>query len=176
MIPRVLGSALAQSRRSSFVKQYLYLLWPDANGLLLELARRLGDEIITPGEQVSLFAVCLRKGAENFHRRKGRYNPTTWNQNVFLLFFQGVFSYATKAYDCRVRTASGASWEITQLPYLDWRSRNPGTIEVCWLPESASKDRAGELCRMVLSGCNYRHTWTVRQLLGALEGDEDLVR
>jgi hypothetical protein len=119
-------SALLQSRRSSFVKHYLLMLWPDADRLLLELARRLGDEIRLPGRPVSLLADSLAAGAENFYRRKGRYDSSTWVGNVFLHFCQGVFCRAAAAFSCRVRTAAGAYWEVAEQPFLDWRLENPG--------------------------------------------------
>ncbi|MBW1952085.1 MAG: hypothetical protein JRI66_03250 [Deltaproteobacteria bacterium] len=171
---RVLESAMAKSRRGNFVKRYLYLLFPDSQGLLLELARRIGDEVKLPGEKLSLLAVCLREGAGNFYRRKanGRYNSSTWDQNVFLYFFQGVFWRASEIFDCRVLTLDGSCWEVTSLPYLDWRLQHPGEIEVCW-PETRlepGNPGAGKLCRLVLAGRDYRCTWAVRQLINLLEG------
>ncbi|MHB9071999.1 MAG: hypothetical protein ACYC6G_00585 [Desulfobaccales bacterium] len=171
VMSRVLESALVRSRRSSFVKQYLYLLWPASEGLLLELARRLGDETSLPGTPVSLLAGSLAEGAENFYRRKGRYSAATWDQNVFLHFFQGMFCRAAAVFGCQVRTPDGGCWEVEHSPYLDWRLENPGGIEVCWQPEASPGDRAGELCRLVLAGCNYPGTWAVGQLLQLLDGE-----
>jgi hypothetical protein len=162
-----LGAALIRSQRGSFVRQYLYLLWPGSAGLLLELARRLGNEIGLPGEPVSLLADSLAAGANNFYRLKGRYHPATWDQNVFLHFFQGAFGRAGAVYGCRVRTVSGdESWEVSHRPFLDWRREHPGAIEVDWLPEIVSE--AGNLFNLVLSGCNYPRTWMLEQLAGLL--------
>ena len=169
---QVLESALNRSRRSSFVKQYLYILWPESRGLLLELSRRLGDEVRLPGARVSLLADCLAEGAENFYRCKGRYHSTTWDSNVFLHFFQGVFFQAAAVFDCQVRTAPGGCWEAAHMPYLDWRLENPGAIEVSWPPAADSDGQAGRLCRLILSGRPYPCAWIVEQLLGLL-GDGD---
>jgi len=174
---RVLESAMLRSRRSSFVKQYLYMLWPGSEGLLLELARRVGEEISLPGEPVSLLACSLAEGANNFYRRKGRYNSATWDQNVFLHYFQGVFCRAAAVFGCRVRASNGGCWELTEQPYLDWRLENPGNIEVSWEPNAAAKgldcDGAGRLCRLVLSDSNYPCTWAGGRLLDLLGGNVD---
>jgi len=77
LVSQVMQSALLQSRRSSFVKHYLLMLWPDSEKLLLELARRLGDEISLPREPVSLLADSLAAGAENCYRWKGLYDSAT---------------------------------------------------------------------------------------------------
>lgn len=165
---------MVRSRRSSFVKQYLYMLWPASEGLLLELARRLGDEVSLPGAPVSLLAGSLAEGAENFYRRKGRYSAATWDQNVFLHFFQGVFCRAAAVFGCRVRTPDGGCWEVEHRPYLDWRLENSGGIEVSWQPEEAwgapDNGQAGRLCRLILTECNYPPTWALGELLRSLEG------
>ena len=166
-----------RSRRSSFVKQYLLMLWPGSEGLLLELARRLGNEISLPGEPVSLLAGSLAEGANNFYRRKGRYNAATWDQNVFQHFFHGAFCRAAAAYACRVRTEAGACWEVRERPFLDWRLENPGGIEVGWEPETATKgldgDEARRLCHLVMHDSNYPCTWAGRRLLDLLGGNVD---
>jgi hypothetical protein len=156
------------------------MLWPGSEGLLLELARRVGDEISLPGEPVSLLAGSLAEGTNNFYRRKGRYNPATWDQNVFLHYFQGVFSRAAAVFGCRVRASNGGAWEVAERPYLDWRLENPGNIEVSWEdPQSATKglsgdgDGAGRLCRLVLSDSNYPCTWAGGRLLDLLGGNVD---
>ena len=166
----VLQSAMTRSRRSSFVKQYLLMLWPGAEGLLLELARRLGDEISLPGETVSLLAGSLAEGAHNFYRCKGRYSASTWDQNIFLHFFQGVFCRAAAVFGCRVQTGSGGCWEVTHRPYLDWRQENPGGIEVSWEPAAAPVAGPEQLCRLVLAECNYPRTWVAGQLMELLGG------
>lgn len=169
---RILASALCRSRRRNFVRHYLFLLWPDSERLLLELARRIGGEVNLPGDRQSLLAACLSAGAGNFYRRKSRrYHPAAWDQKVFLDFFHGVFRQAAAIYDCRVLTREGAWWEAIYLPYLDWRRRHPGEIEICWQSRDFPVvDRAAvRLCRLVLSGCGYRRTWTVKQLLNSLE-------
>jgi hypothetical protein len=169
----VLQSALARSRRGNFVRQYVYLLWPGSKILLLELARRLGDEISLPGEPVSLLAGSLAAGAENFYRRKGYYDSATWDGHVFVHFYQGVFCRAAAVFGCRVRTAAGGCWEVAQQPFLDWRLENPGEIEVGWQAEvlpTPADGRPGRLCRLVLSGCGDYHHWAVERLLGRLEG------
>ena len=171
LMSQVLESALVRSRRSSFVKQYLYLLWPASEVLLLELARRLGDEISLPGAPVPLLTGSLAEGAENFYRRKGRYSAATWDQNVFLHFFQGMFCRAAAVFGCQVRTSGGECWEVEQRPYLDWRLEYPGGIEVSWQREAPPGDRAGELCRLILAGSNYPGTWAVGQLLQSLDGE-----
>ena len=170
---KVLESALVQSRRTGFVRQYLCLLWPASEGLLLELARCLGDEVSLPSASVSLLAGSLAEGGNNFYRRKGRYSAATWDQNVFLHFFQGVFCRAAAVFGCRVLTSDGGCWEVEHRPYLDWRLEHPGGIEVSWQSQEALEalpgDQAGRLCRLVLSGCNYSGIWAVGQLLESLE-------
>jgi hypothetical protein len=159
------------------VKQYIHMLWPGSKVLLLELARRLGDEICLPGEPVSLLAGSLAEGANNFYRLKGPYNAATWDQNVFLYFYQGVFCRAAAVFGCRVRTGAGECWEVTQRPYLDWRLENPGGIEVSWEPEATAKgldgDGAGQLCRLVMDASNYPCTWAGQRLLDLLGGNVD---
>ncbi len=153
------------------MKQYLYVLWPASEGLLLALAQRLGDEISLPGKPVSLLASSVAEGANNFYRRKGRYSASAWDLNVFLHFYQGAFTRAAAVFGCRVRTPDGSCWESRQEPYLDWRQKHPGGIEVSWQPDTSAGNGAGELCRLILSGCNYPGTWVVEQLLSLLDGD-----
>lgn len=128
-----------------------------------------------PGQPVSLLADSLAEGAESFYRRKGRYDPATWDGNVFLHFYQGVFHRAAAVFACRVRTAAGVDWDVAQQPFLDWRQENPGGLEVNWQPEALpgahGGDLPGRLCRLVLSGCHYR-PWAVERLLGLLESGD----
>jgi len=132
--------------------------------MLLELSRRLGDEIRVPGARVSLLADCLAAGVENFYRRKGRYHPATWDSNVFLHFFQGVFIRAAAVFACRVQAADGGSWEVESLPYLDWRLEHPGAIEMLWGPPSEAGGQAGRLGRLILGARHYPCAWLVEQL------------
>ena len=172
---RVLQLALTQSGRSNFIRQYLYLLWPEAQGILLALARQIGGEIKLPDGKTPLLAVCLRHGAANFYERKRyiRYNPATWDHNVFVFFFQGLLNQAAEIFDCRVSTAAGSCWEAIKLPYLDWRLHNPGEIEVYWPAggKEASDQAAVQLFRLVLGDHEHRHIWTVNQLINLLGGD-----
>jgi hypothetical protein len=165
---------MEQSRRGNFVKQYLWMLWPGSKVLLLELARRLGDEITLPGESVSLLADSLAAGANNFYRCKGRYNPATWCHNLFQHYYQGVFSRAALVYGCRAQTANGGYWEVEQVPYLDWRLENPGALEVSWDPEALSAGGPARLCRLLVDAGHYR-TWAVEQLLQGF-GEEEHVQ
>lgn len=162
---QALGSALTSSRRSSFVKHYLLVLWPNSTMILMELARRLGDEIGLPGESTSLLANCLAEGAANFYRlKKERYNSSTWDLNLFLQFYHAVFSRATAIFNCRVCTHDGACWDVTKQPYLDWRLENPGPIEVSWQAQVSPGNQAEHLFNLVLSGSQYPRNWSVEQL------------
>lgn len=165
-------AALNRSQRGSFVKQKLYLLWPDSRAILEELAGRLGNEVALPGEPLPLLTASLSEGVEDFYRLKGRYDSSTWDLSVFLLFFRGVFTRASEVFGCRV-SAGGACWEVENVPFLPWRQENPGGLEVSRLPEEPPDDRALRLCRLVLGGSGYPRTWAVEQLLGLLGENKD---
>lgn len=162
---QTLESALTRSRRSSFVKHYLLVLWPYSERILLEMARRLGDEIALPGDPCSLLANCMTEGAENFYRKKGRYNSSTWDKDIFLHFYQAAFARAAAIFDCEVRPQNGNCWDVTRQPYLDWRLENPGPIEVTWKPPASPAADAGHLFDLVFSACQYPRNWMVEQLL-----------
>jgi len=90
--------------------------------------------------------------------------------DVFLHFFQGVFSRAAAVFAIRVQTTAGADWKVAEQPFLDWRQENPGDLQVAWRREALSApddDHPGRLCRMVLAGCDYR-PWMVQRLLSLL--------
>ena len=93
---QVLQSALKPLRRRSFLQSYLLVLWPDSERILLEMARRIGGEVLVPGETTPLLTAGLGAGIKKFdhHRKQDGYNPRTWASNVYLHFWQGTVEAA----------------------------------------------------------------------------------
>ena len=127
---QTLQSALKAVRRRSFLQSYLLVLWPDSERVLLEMARRLGGEVLVPGGTNSLLTASLGAGIKKFdhHRKQDGYNPRTWASNVYLHFWQGAVETAAQVMSFKAHAATGI-WNPAELPFLDWRSEHPGEIE-----------------------------------------------
>lgn len=128
---QALRSALTPVRRRSFLRTYLLVLWPSSERLLLELARRLGSEVLAPESPMVLLSMSIRAGISNFDRRRDRsgYDPRTWAANIYVHFWQGVMKEAAPVMGCRGYTAGGV-WEPARRPFIDWRLEHPG--EIAW--------------------------------------------
>lgn len=125
----VLQNSLRSVRRRSFFRSYLLLLWPDSERLLLEMARRLGDEVHAPDSATPLLVASLTAGINNFdrHRKRESYNPTTWVSNVYLHFWQGAMEMAGLSMGIRCHSNDDV-WNPAHQPFLDWRSKHTGDV------------------------------------------------
>ncbi len=80
----VMQAAVKQSGRQSFFRTSLFRLWPDAQPLLVEVSRRLGDEIRLPEDRQPLLVRSLRAGVAHFNSlhkprsRHGFYRLADW--------------------------------------------------------------------------------------------------
>ena len=162
---QVLQSALRPVRRRSFLKDYLLVLWPDSERLLLEMARRLGNEVPAPGGTTPLLTASLGEGIKKFdhHRRQDGYHPRTWADNIYLHFWQGALTTAAAVMGYRGHAAGGV-WDPERLPFLDWRTEHPGEIEWEYHPVARPATEAERLYLLLL-GCAAPRPWVVRELL-----------
>jgi len=164
---QALRSALTPVRRRSFLRNYLLMLWPSSERLLLELARRLGGEVCAPGTPVTLLSASIRAGVRNFDRRRDRngYDPRTWAGNIYVHFWQGVMEAAAAVMGCQGHTVCGV-WEPARRPFIDWRLEHPGEIVWKWIPVLRPTTEAERLYRLILR--DGPQTRVVRALLQVL--------
>lgn len=161
-------SALRSVRRRSFIRSYLLLLWPDSERLLLEMARRLGDEVHEPGSTTPLLAACLTAGINKFdqHRKREGYDPATWVSNVYLLFWQGAMEMVALSMGIRCHSADGV-WKPARQPFLDWRSEHAG--DVTWEYSQVMRPAAeAERFYRLLLGREGPRPWVVKEVLRRL--------
>lgn len=167
---QVLQSALKSVKRRSFFRSYLLILWPDSEELLLEMARRLGVEILAPGSITPLLTAALAAGIKKFdyHRKRDGYDPRTWVANVYLHFWQGALEMAGRVMGFRGH-ASGSVWNPAMEPFLDWRSRHPG--EISWeIITVANIAAAADHLFNLLYDPQGPRPWVVDELLRRLHG------
>ncbi len=165
-------AAVQQSGRRNFVWRCLFMLWPSAKQLLVELSRQLGDDICLPGDNRSLLCRSIIEGANAFYERhkkeKREYIAAEWDLKVYIMFFGTVFLRAAEVGDCRVTAVDGSCWTVDGLPYLDWRREHPGPVEIDWFLENDNYLEAEQLARLSLSACDGRRIWVNNVLLSTL--------
>lgn len=165
---QTLQSATKAVKRRSFFRSYLLVLWPNAEGQLLEMARRLGGEVLVPGSTTPLLPAALEAGIKkfDFHRKRDGYDPRTWVANVYLHFWQGTMEAAALAMGFRGH-ADGAVWNPAHQPFLDWRLEHPG--ELVWEHRSEVRTAAdAERLYRLLVGRKGPRPWVVKEVMRRL--------
>jgi hypothetical protein len=151
------------------VRQYLYVLWPSAKSLLVQLSRNIGGEIFLPGDEKSLLARSIAAGAKSFAdfrpQQRDKFSPMEWDKNMYFLFFEGFCRSASSIGCCRVSSADGSSWALQESPLIDWRLRDPGPMKIEWQREKYNGKLAVQLaCRSLLPFSNP-HCWASLNLI-----------
>lgn len=169
---RIMKQAMRQSGRQEFVTSCLFRLWPHSRDLLLEVSRRLGDEIRRPGDRLSLLGRSIRTGYDHFssrHRSKReRYRLDDWDGSVFFEFFYGLYWQASEVSCCRVVSADGAIWTVQGPPYIAWRRRHGGEILINWHDGGDLNRTALRLAWQTMLAYRKQRLWIERRLLEAL--------
>ena len=169
----LLRQAVKGSGRQEFVRSCLVRLWPGAELVLREVSLRLGGEIRLPGDSRTLLSRSIRTGVAYFNRlhkprsRHGYYRLDDWEQSVYLGFFTGLFMQAGEVGYCRVLSSDGGIWTVLGPPYMVWRERHPGPVQVEWGPGDSQARTAWRLAWQVMLAGRRRH-WIERRLLEAL--------
>jgi hypothetical protein len=165
-----LDTACKQSGQRNFVWLDLLLLWPSAKPLLVYLSRCLGGEIHLPGDDLSLLARSIATGAEAFAafrwQTRGKFSPSAWDKNMYVLFFEGFCRCAARIGCCRVSNGDSSSWP-QQIPYIDWRLQHPGAVQIEWRREEKNNNckLAVQLARRSLLCCGSPRTWANKTLM-----------
>ena len=159
----VMEAAVEQSGQRTFVRQYLYVLWPSAKALLVQLSRYIGGEIRLPGDEQSLLARSIATGAKAFaafrRQERDKFSPVEWDKNMYFLFFEGLCRCASSIGCCQVSNSDGSSWALQESPFIDWRLRYPGPVKIEWQQDKNNGKLAVQLaCRSLLS-CSSPRSW-----------------
>jgi len=171
-IVNIVNNSIKLSHARNIIRKQLLVQWPNAEPILFNLARNIGDEICFQNKGRPIIVSALLKGTEFYRKKQIVLDLETRDRDIFVFFFKNIILTGSKIYNCHIKNIlTKSEWDFSLSPFVDWRAQNQGKIQIIWQGNKIDDYLRWSFLQTILPKTFAKHCpWIVQELEKELFG------